>query len=73
MVKLLTDEQTSKLKEIIKKNFIDRNKNIEDITDDFLEMELYILRTHLKIKHSHHLDSRYSNENLKKIKDIFND
>lgn len=72
MIKIMTNEQIDKIKEIIQKNFIERKKNIEDITDDFLTTELYILRTHLKIKHSHHLNSFYSKEILEQIKDILN-
>jgi hypothetical protein len=70
--KVLTESELAQIKELIKENFLSRGKNPDEITEDFIEFEFGILYTHIKskAKHSHHLNSRFSNEILSKIKKI---
>ena len=64
---ILTNNDYFKITNIIKENFTERNKIIDDT---FIKSELSIVIKHVKIKHSHHMDSKYSMENYLKIKAI---
>ncbi len=69
MGKILTSGDYDKIKNIIRENFEERNES-EKLTSDFIKCELAIVIKHVKIKHSHHMDSYYSTENFYKIKRI---
>lgn len=47
------------------------NKRKIDIIDDEIKHELYILKRHVNIKYSHHLDSYYSQEQINLLKREF--
>ena len=67
----LSQEDKEKIKSIIKSNFLSKpDFDSEKLTDDFINRELNIVVKHVKIKHSHHMDSLYSLENYYKIKII---
>lgn len=70
--KVLTEDDKTKIKELIKENFLLRGKDPESITDKFIKSEFSIVYRHIskKIKHSHHLDSLFDGEILSKIKSI---
>ena len=57
------------IKNIIITNFEERNES-DKLTDDFIKSELAIVIRHVRIKHSHHMTSKYSRENYYKIKAI---
>jgi hypothetical protein len=67
---ILTENNYVEIKNIIIENFAKRGEN-EKITDEnFIKSELSIVIKHVKNKHSHHMDSKYSYENYVKIKRI---
>ena len=55
------------VKDIIKSNFAEKNKNL---TEEELENEYRIVKSHMKIKHSHHMYAKYSLEHIIGIKKI---
>ncbi len=55
------------VKDIIKSNFAGKNKNL---TEEELENEYLIVKSHMKIKHSHHMNTKYSLEHIIGIKKI---
>jgi len=59
-------------KNIVRENFIERGMCLDELTDEFVNNEFGLVLTHLrkKIKHSHHITSRFTNENIEKIKQI---
>ncbi len=66
--RILTENDYVEIKNIIIENFAKRGEN-EKITDEnFIKFELSIVIKHVKNKHSHHMDSKYSHENYAKIK-----
>ena len=68
--RILTENDYVEIKNIIIENFAKRGEN-EKITDEkFIKSELSIVIKHVKNKHSHHMDSKYSHENYAKIKRI---
>ena len=68
--RILTENDYVEIKNIIIENFAKRGEN-EKITDEnFIKFELSIVIKHVKNKHSHHMDSKYSHENYAKIKRI---
>ena len=73
--KVLTKYDKTKIKELIRENFLLREKNPESITYKFIKSEFYIVYRHItkKIKHSHHLNSLFDGEILSKIKSIIHD
>lgn len=67
----LTLEDKEKIISIIKSNFESKpDFDLSKLTDDWLKKELNIVIKHVRIKHSHHMDSLYTNENYYKIKRI---
>lgn len=58
-----------KIKEIIKNNFDQKQKNLNN---EELEQEYKIVIKHIKLKHSHHLYSLYSQEHIIEIKKLLN-
>jgi hypothetical protein len=44
----------------------------ETLTDDQLDHDYMIVSQHINRKHSHHLTSRYRNETIDKLCNIFN-
>ena len=67
----LTQQEKDSIINIIKENFIIFHGYDENsINDDFLNKELSIVVKHVKIKHSHHMDCLYTNDNYSKIKSI---
>ncbi len=47
------------------------NQRKIDITEDKINHEFYILKRHVNIKFSHHLDSYYSQEQISRLKTEF--
>jgi len=67
--KILTPDDYAEIKIIIMENFTQRGEE-EKLTDQFIKSELGIVIKHVKNRHSHHMNSRYSRENYYKIKAI---
>jgi septin family protein len=57
------------VKDIIKSNFARKNINL---TNEELESEYLIVKSHLGLKHSHHMYSKYSLEHIIEIRKILN-
>ena len=59
-------------KNIVRENFIERGMCLDELTDEFVNSEFGLLLTHLrkKIKHSHHITSRFTDGNIEKIKQV---
>lgn len=67
--RILTEDDYIKIKNIIVDNFTERNE-AEKLTDEFIKSELSIVINHVKTKHSHHMNSHYSHDNILMIKTI---
>ncbi len=67
--RILTEDDYIELKKIIVNNFTER-KETEKLTENFIKSELSIVTRHVKNKHSHHMKSYYSYENILAIKSI---
>jgi Zn ribbon nucleic-acid-binding protein len=63
-----------KIKNIIRENFVERGYPLDKLTDEFLNNEFGLIKNHIKnkIKHSHHISSRFSNEKIDLIKKLIN-
>ncbi len=64
----LTENEYCILKNIITKTFVGRMGS-DKITNEFIKVELNILKKHIKLRHSHHL-TLYSKEDCNIIKQI---
>lgn len=56
-----------KVERIILNNFSRRGINITECSDKKIQEEIYIVKQHLRLKHSHHL-SRYTSEDINELK-----
>lgn len=67
-IKSLTEDDIHKIKKLIETNFINRKR---EITINTIENEFNILKQHINLKHSHHINSLYDNEIILQIKSVF--
>jgi len=63
----LTETECFQIKNLIKQNFEKRNFQLDD---DFINHEFIIITCHIKLKHSHHMNSLYCNDIKKQIRNI---
>lgn len=69
MGRILTEKDKNDIRTIIINNFTERNEQ-DILNETFINRELRIVVKHVKNRHSHHMDTLYSYENILKIKSI---